>query len=351
MSARNVRLRHAKRLANTRLCKATVLETDIPKREECLASLSQRQRSAMLVSTFGATIYSVMLEQCRSLAARLRMAVSRIVRACSLWCDVRRADEAALLNSAIDEIKLCFGRKGCSTYIGLLDPGALQVTYIAASSESNMKDRTLSFGKGIVFRCITNSVTVVVDSLETAKQTGVHFFGPPLPKLFPLICVPLRAEVGHPVGVLTVDSLASNAIPLEIGVTSDSNHHFDNLVTCEDYHDRLSPFVDKNDELCKRIKLWKLADKIGTNNTRSATCLVCGHVDNVLRLEDIGSIYRICWEDGSCDADVSFRVMKDVLRYTPAVLGVGVPSDSTVLGFIEYAGKVVGEHLMRYTFA
>ena len=317
MSARNVRLRHAKRLASTRRCRAAATETDIVTQgERSLASMSQRQRSAMLVSTFGATIYSVMLEQCRSLAARLRMAASRIINACSQWCDVRRADEAALLNSAIDEIELCFGRKGCSTYIGLLDPGALQVTYVAASSESNMKDCTLSAGKGIVFQCIANSVTVVVDNLEIAKQTGVHFFASPFPNLFPLICAPLRAEVGHPVGVLTVDSLASNAIPLELGVATDSaNHPLGNLVTCEDYHARLIPFVDKNDELCKRIKLWKLSDNIGTNNMSSATCLVCGHVDSVLRLKGTGSIYSIYWEDGSCDAEISFRVMKDVLRY------------------------------------
>ena len=119
MSAKEVRLRHAKRLAEfTRKNKnGTTKASDV---DDC-SNFSPPKRSSSSMSNTDVSIYSMMLEQCRSLAVALRTAAPRIATVCSLWCDVRRADEVALLNAAIAEIEMClglsFGGASCCAYI------------------------------------------------------------------------------------------------------------------------------------------------------------------------------------------------------------------------------------------
>ena len=127
------------------------------------------------------------------------------------------------------------------------------------------------------------------------------------------------------------------------------------MVIPKDYYDRLAPFIDKNDEACKRVKLWKLQTqnntgilgRVNLQTVVSSARVICGHVYSIDRLKGIGSVYSVRWEDGFDETEISFRAMKEMLRSTPAGLGVGVPCDATFLGFVEYAGKVIGEHIIR----
>jgi len=200
----------------------------------------------------------------------------------------------------------------------------------------------------------------MIENLEKAKRMGVKIFGNP-EELFPFICTPLRAEVGHPIGILSLDGLCSSATPLDAGVAisipNGDQHNAINIIvaTPNDYYDRLAPFVDKNDEACKRVKLWKLQKRnstgihCGVNLKSVATSarVICGHVYSIDRLKGIGSVYSIRWEDGLYETEISFRAIKEMLRLTPGHLGVGVPCDATFLGFVEYAGKVIGENVIR----
>ena len=296
------------------------------------------------------------LEQCRSLAVALQCAVPRIRDACSAWCDVRRADEAALLHAAIAEIELClghtFGGGNCCSYIGLLNPGARTLTYIAASSQSSMRGCSLRPGEGMAFKCIAKSETLVVGSADEARDRGLKMFGDPK-QLFPYICAPLRAEVGLPLGILAVDGLCSSARPLDAGVVMTTVGLDDpkRMVEPVNFCDRLAPFLARNDDACKRIKFWKLP--YGHNkNTKGQTNLVaasviCGRVCSIERSRGAGLIYSIRWEDGNCDTELSLRGIKELLQATPASLGIGLPCDAALRGFVDYAGKVIGDHLFR----
>ena len=86
-------------------------------------------------------------------------------------------------------------------------------------------------------------------------------------------------------------------------------------------------------------------------NTKDASIVaarvVCGHVVGIDRSRGIGSIYSVRWEDGRCETEISFRTIKDMLRSTPASLGVGIPCDAALVGFVEYAGRAIGELLIR----
>lgn len=354
-----IRLRHAKRLAKAAQNRKTSDTEETLSTRNCvrLAALPKRLRSSSLISSADTVIYSMILEQCRSLAVSLRTAAPRIAKACLLWCDVRRADEIALLKAAIAEIEMClghsFGGGNCCSYIGLLNPGAQSITYVAASQHSFMKGRSMKSGEGIAFRCMETSKTFTVEDFEMATHIGIRFFGHPK-QTFPFICAPLRADAGCPVGILAVDGLCSNAINLDTGVAV-SIPGFDNKIKYKthpaDFYDRLAPFIAKNDEACKRIKLWRFQSKKNKNKTSNALVaarVICGRVCSIDRLKGVGSIYSISWEDGQYETEISFRTIKELLRSTPASLGVGVPCDAALLGFVEYAGKVIGEHLIRF---
>ena len=254
MSASEVRQRHARRLASARYHRACSSKPAC----HVLVSVPKQQRSARLISSPESVIYSAMLEQCRSLAVALRIAARRIVKACYIWCDFKRADESALLNAAIREMKLCFGygfgSRSCSTLIGLLNPGGHSIKYFE-NRESGVRNCNIEMDDEIAFKCITLSKTIVIKNADAAKKIGAHFRELSQTP-FPLFCTPLRSKFGHSVGILAVDNLCSDAATLH-GNISDPVH-CNRLGTCEDYHERLAPFVDRNDELCKRVKLWKL---------------------------------------------------------------------------------------------
>mmetsp|Transcript_11407 Transcript_11407/g.35118 ORF Transcript_11407/g.35118 Transcript_11407/m.35118 type:complete len:345 (+) Transcript_11407:301-1335(+) len=338
--SRAVRQRHAKRLASARyalICKCEAIE------KSSLAAPSAQQRSARLVSRESA-VYSVMLENCRSLASGLRTAAVRVADVCSLWCNVRRADEVALLQAALREIMLClgygFGGRFCSTHICLLNPGGKTVTWNSKKGQTNLNLHES------MFRCMNNCKTIVVETTGCAEQMGISFLKSLSSAPFPLVCSPLRAETGHPLGVLIVDNLCS---PLGPSVNDHPNcRAFKSIGHCKDYHHRLAPFIDKNDEACKQVKLWKMTDRTSPGESDCAARIICGRVVSTSRSAGANLIYTIQWEDGSYSTEVSFRVIKELLRWNPASLGVGVPSDdASVLAFIEYAGKVIGEHLIR----
>ena len=356
MSAREVRLRHAKRLArfaHGRSGGVPKRESTNPKRYTALESIPRRQRSARLVSSSDSVIYSMVLEQCRSLAVALQTAAPRTSKACALWCDVRRADELSLLRAAIAEIELCLGHRfgggACCSYIGLLDPGAQSLTYVAANQEHGTKTCRIEPNNGVALKCLNSSETVIIESVETAKQFGLRLAKSRTGD-FPCICTPLRAMVGRPIGILTVNGLCSDATSLDFGAGVAPNNSSAScpkkVRTSPDYYDRLRPFVDKNDEGCKRVKLWRQRDaNIATRVV--AARVICGRVVDINRIRGIGSVYTVRWEDGCCETEISFRTMKDLLKPTPASLGVGIPCDSALLGFVEYAGRAIGEHLIR----
>ena len=77
--------------------------------EELLSD--RREHSAQLVAEAKDDhIYTVELEQRRSLGVALEAAMPRIVAACELWCDARRGDEIELLRAALLEMESCLGR-------------------------------------------------------------------------------------------------------------------------------------------------------------------------------------------------------------------------------------------------
>lgn len=357
MSAKEVRLRHAKRLArfarnSTSRDSRVALHLGSKLRH---SSLPGCQRSARLVAGRDAAVYSVKLERCRSLAIAFKTAVPRIEKACSTWCDVKRADEAALLNAAIAEIELClgqsFGGGNCGIYVGLLNPGAKTLTYVATSSHSPVKEQRLKADAGVLSRCITKGETVTVENIEISKESDLKLFGSPDGN-YPFICTPLRAETGRPLGILAVDGFCSNAMPLD-AMTAPQSISSGMRTSAADFHIRLAPFLAKNDDACKRIKFWKLQNDNKNENVyensinRVAACVICGHVYNVDRSKGVGMVYSIRWEDGKCETEISFRALKERLRATPTGLGVGVPCDTALQGFLEYAGKIIGDRLFR----
>ena len=212
MSASEVRQRHARRLASARYHRACSSKPAC----HVLVSVPKQQRSARLISSPESVIYSAMLEQCRSLAVALRIAARRIVKACYIWCDFKRADESALLNAAIREMKLCFGygfgSRSCSTLIGLLNPGGHSIKYFE-NRESGVRNCNIEMDDEIAFKCITLSKTIVIKNADAAKKIGAHFRELSQTP-FPLFCTPLRSKFGHSVGILAVDNLCSDAATL-----------------------------------------------------------------------------------------------------------------------------------------
>ena len=177
MSASEVRQRHARRLASARYHRACSSKPacHVYGDNNDLVSVPKQQRSARLISSPESVIYSAMLEQCRSLAVALRIAARRIVKACYIWCDFKRADESALLNAAIREMKLCFGygfgSRSCSTLIGLLNPGGHSIKYFE-NRESGVRNCNIEMDDEIAFKCITLSKTIVIENADAANVMG-----------------------------------------------------------------------------------------------------------------------------------------------------------------------------------
>ena len=177
-----------------------------------------------------------------------------------------RSDEHALLNSAITEMEMCLGYgsggAGCCASAGLLNPGAQSISYVAASQHGRIGGCSIKAGQGMAFKCIDENKTIVVPNLYMAKRLGVHV-SKNSRDIFPCVCTPLRAEFGRPIGVLSVDSLsidtdilAGNANPV-------------------DFHERLAPFLENNDEACRRVPFWRMEKQSMVNpSTRIAARVI-----------------------------------------------------------------------------
>ena len=271
------------------------------------------------------------------------------------WCDEKRSDEHALLDAAIREVEMCLGHGGsCCVYIGLLNPGAQSISYVAASQHSRMKGCSLLADQAFSYKCISESKTVLIQDLAEARRLGVHVFGNPL-YIFPSVCTPLRARLGHPIGVLSIDGLCPNTTHVAVaGITQGTSGNSEKNATRTDYCDRIAPFLAKDDEGCKRIRFWKLNDQFKNEGTGIyygvAARVICGRIYCIERPR-CGCVYFILWEDGLCEKNLSFRAVKELLRLTPESLGIGVPCDASLLGFVDYSGKIIGEHLIRSVLA
>lgn len=367
MSVSEIRLRQAKRLVAREFAEARTDDDTINKGAVALTPfaydpVARRRRSAALVGDREASgsLYTPLLEQFRAIAAALQATAPRIRKACDTWCDERRASEYGMLNAVLSELQACFGRNygGCnfSAYVGLLEPEANVIRIVASSHDSEIIGRRISRAMSTVFfRCIDENKTIKVTNEVAADELCVDAFEHRM--RYPFLCTPLTAS-GQPVGILAMDGFCEAALSLQCnslnGQTQAQRQIPAESPLPPDYDSRVSPFIRGRDLACKHVKLWRSRDSIigviesaGTGGSAS-TNVVAGHVCDIDRRRGSQhTIYKVKWEDGRRETDISLRAMKELLRITPAVLGVGIPLDKFHVEFAEYTASMIGQHLSR----
>lgn len=368
MSVSEIRFRHAKRLVAQGFASAQTDDDTLQKKETVTHTpyvqdhAARRRRSAALVGNREASgsLYTPLLEHSRAIAAALQATVPRIRKACETWCDGRRASEYGMVNAVMSELQACFGRNygGCNfcAYVGLLEPEANAIRIVASSHDCEMiGSRILRAMDKVFFKCIDEKKTIKITSKVAAEELCLNMFEHRIK--YPFLCTSLMAS-GQPFGILAMDGFCEAAVSLQSqslnGETKQQRQISSESPLPHDYHSRVTPFIEKKDLACKHVKLWRSRDSItgviesdGTGCSAS-TNVVAGHVSDIDRRRGLRhTIYKVKWEDGRCETDISLRAMKDLLRITPAVLGVGIPLDNVHIEFAEYTASMIGQHLSR----
>ena len=119
------------------------------------------------------------------------------------------------------------------------------------------------------------------------------------------------------------------------------------------YGERLEPFIAGRDKACQRVKIWRLPQsRHGSTvhepeNATVAARVVAGHVVAVERHKGTGPLYTVQWEDGLKEADISMRLLREMLMVRPTRVGIGTPLDDSAVHFMRRAARVIGDHLDR----
>ncbi|KAJ1454815.1 hypothetical protein M885DRAFT_228691 [Pelagophyceae sp. CCMP2097] len=356
--AKEVRLRHAQRLARLALLPAErqLVEATEPGLDRGPAA--RQARSAALVAA-ETQVYGMRLEQARALAVALENGAPRLARACALWCDARRGGgKAALLQAALFELDACLGKSfgggECVARCALLEPGSTSVVVVTCGEGSKTYDRG-DAAVSALFRSADKSCVLE----ERLKDEGLL--------RAPFIVAPLRREVGAAIGCLAVSGLCAAAVALDRGNDVAALEDDEDFALPPDawedaaFEDRLKPFlrVEKDPDACRRVKLWRLRPTrnglaSGRAPPKVAARVVCGQVVDSHRVKDrrgFATIFEVHWEDGLRETDLSLRAIKELLRVTPRRLGVGAPLDAAVRQFIEYAAVTIARHVLRLRLA